>query len=471
MKTITYIILCTLTLLGGLAAPLSATERRNSDFVDIVKDSVPRIVTLIYNKGEIGLSMGSGFLISNWGIVMTNKHVASAMIGGEKDAKIASWCIFTFENGGKKEFHCYKIDPESIECDEQQDVAFFFIPNTWYELPAPLCFCQKEPRVGDEIVAIGFPGNSDSSVKISLLVELVLFIELQRNELIKANGVKKEQDYVKVNEKILLERMDKKKWSSKDCRALLDFSHTVQPGQITTMREQYSGKIGRVIQHSATIAQGNSGGPLIDRTTGFVVGINTFGQSENVELVIGADGGKKVIRSGQSTNCALSHVECRQFLKKKGIPIFEGDPYRYLDTANAMRHLLGFSTDRNPKYAFEILQKTANNKDSDAYSQFLLGMSYIFGKKDNNNKDELISLNYGFGCDRNIGAAMEYLSRAAERGMPDAQFLLGVNYIDEAFKKSDENGILTGKAWLKRAAAQGHPAAKEFLEEFCESGK
>jgi len=441
MKTLKYIILCALTLFGVLGAPPAAAERSDAEFAEIVKDSVVRI--LVQNEEGDLVSMGSGFLVSSWGIVMTNRHVMEDAHSG--------WCLFTFENEGTTELHCYKITPDSFGADDKRDVAMFCINNEKFELPAPLFFCQKDPRAGDSVVAIGFPGISDSPEKKKLLGLLVAFCEQCRNDYIKEKN--KEPDYIAINEAILQDRL---KLSSQDCRTLLDFAHTVTFGQVTTTRNVYSGQYSQVVQHSASISGGNSGGPLIDRKTGFVVGMNTFGQREGIEEVIGVDGRRKVIASGMSSNCALSFRECRETMKKGGVPVIEGDPYRYLDTANAVRHLLGFSTNRNSKYAFETLKKTAGNKDSDAYSQFMLGLSYIFG----NSKNGLISINYDFGCDKDRNAAIDYLTRAAERGMPDAQFILGLIYLSE----NDESTRLLGKSWIKRAAVQEFFPAVESLK-------
>jgi len=443
MKTLKYIMLCALTLFGVLGAPLAAAERSDAEFAEIVKDSVVRI--LVQNEEGAVVNMGSGFLVSSWGVVMTNRHVM-------KDAH-SGWCLFTFENEGTMELHCYKIRPDSCIYDKERDVAMFVINNENLELPAPLFFCQKDPRAGDNVVAIGFPGISDSPGKLQLLGMLVAFCEQWREDYIKKEG--DEPDYLAINEAILKDRLPK--LSSQDCRTLLDFAHTVTFGQVTTTRNVYSGQFGNVIQHSASISGGNSGGPLIDRKTGFVVGMNTFSQRESIAEVIGADGGKKDIASGMSSNCALSFRECRETMKKGGVPVIEGDPYRYLDTANAVRHLLGFSTNRNSKYAFETLKKTAGNKDSDAYSQFLLGMSYAFG----NSKNGLIPINYDFGCNQDENAAMDYLTRAAERGMPDAQFIVGIIHLN----KDDERAHRIGKSWLRRSAAQDFIPAQELLKD------
>lgn len=464
MKTIKYIMLCALALFGALGTPPAAAERSDAEFVEIVKDSVVRILfkveyTVKVKKtgGEfkfINLTGGSGFLISSDGVVMTNKHVALRNEKlGEEDVRelefdpdkvdveqkvLSGWSLFTFKNQDNIELHCYKIALDEITRDSVRDVATFTISNKEFELPAPLCFCQKEPRQGDSVVAIGFPGIIDIA-KGEKLAELYDLCETWHNEYIQKNG--DEPDYITINEALLQNRVPK--LSSQDCKDLLDFSHTVTFGKVINTQDRYSENYGKVVLHSASIYEGNSGGPLVDRKTGFVVGINTFKEV--------------VVDQAVSTNCALSHVECRKHLKKKRISIFEGDPYRYLDTMNAMRHLLGFSTNRNPESAFETLQKTANNKDADAHSQFLLGMSYLLG----NSQDGLISLNYGFGCDKDVDAGMDYLSRAAERGKPDAQFILGIAYLC----KDDQGAHLLGKAWLMRAAAQNYPPAKEILEE------
>lgn len=67
---------------------------------------------------------------------------------------------------------------------------------------------------------------------------------------------------------------------------------------------------------------------------------------------------------------------------------------------------------------------------------------------------------YGHGVDRNVGAAVPLLERAAERGHRDAEFALGVLYgRGEGVPRSDS----LSASWLARSAARGHTAAKWML--------
>jgi S1-C subfamily serine protease len=55
--------------------------------------------------------------------------------------------------------------------------------------------------------------------------------------------------------------------------------------------------VSRAFYHAADINQGNSGGPLIDRETGHVLGVNYAGRAEsNANVAIAADGARSVVK-------------------------------------------------------------------------------------------------------------------------------------------------------------------------------
>ena len=70
-------------------------------------------------------------------------------------------------------------------------------------------------------------------------------------------------------------------------------------------------------------------------------------------------------------------------------------------------------------------------------------------------------LYYGIGGDREPEAALGYISKAAAQGMPESQYILGINYLSGKYLKRDP---MLAKKWLERAAFQGHAEARKKLE-------
>ena len=77
------------------------------------------------------------------------------------------------------------------------------------------------------------------------------------------------------------------------------FSRTLTRGIVSSIRDK-----GKIIQHDATNNEGNSGGPLIDRS-GCVIGVNTFGMYRNEGAV--------------GLNFAISSLTAKRFLEKYSV--------------------------------------------------------------------------------------------------------------------------------------------------------
>ena len=69
----------------------------------------------------------------------------------------------------------------------------------------------------------------------------------------------------------------------------------------------------------------------------------------------------------------------------------------------------------------------------------------------------------GKGVDQDEFMAFEYCKKAAEEGLVEAQFQLGVMYLDGVGTMNGENEIMALE-WLWKAADSGHQHAKELFD-------
>ena len=106
--------------------------------------------------------IGSGFIISSEGLVITNAHVVNNL----------------FDNGGKLTiiFH----DDESQEAtlvnyDEESDIALLKIKNTTNKV-YPYLEWGKKPELGEETIVIGSPMNQPFSVTFGYVSSLDRFV-------------------------------------------------------------------------------------------------------------------------------------------------------------------------------------------------------------------------------------------------------------------------------------------------------
>ncbi len=111
---------------SAVGAPILANE-------DIVRKSVPAIVIVSTPEG-----WGSGFLVSERGVVVTNAHV----VGGRSSVDVVL-------NGGRT------VESSSIYIDEDRDLALIKLPDGDYPF---LRISHTLPPVGADVLAIGSPG-------------------------------------------------------------------------------------------------------------------------------------------------------------------------------------------------------------------------------------------------------------------------------------------------------------------------
>ncbi len=292
MKTTIKKAMQLLMLLSMLLPAIPCFASQNSGTIstatkDAVVASTPRILVMGVgaivdaSNGDVirpaigPIATGSGFLIyknERDGFVLTNAHVLV-----EEKKPTESW-----EEDGKKVcflpaqvyylafFHNGANDPriyvaQEVVCkdlnrgDNTIDLAVLRISSD--SLPEPLRIDPRELDETQPVVAVGYPGNFDrlnnflkaNTTQNPLIAEIIS----------KLDNFSNTYGYITVRLNV----------SDRDF-----VNPAISMGNIIRYDET-PGKPQRVI-HSAPIGQGNSGGPLVDPSTGYVVGINTWKPTE-----------------------------------------------------------------------------------------------------------------------------------------------------------------------------------------------
>ncbi|MDB5307521.1 MAG: serine endoprotease [Gemmataceae bacterium] len=228
---------------------------------------------------------GSGFAVTPNGYVITNRHVVEELanfrgselqresekkLGVTFDPKV--WVFFGLDN---------KYEAEIVHISTDYDLAVLKLNRTTTRYFA---LCQTEdPNIPmlDAVSSLGFPGSDRKAMQIlnpSNKVELRKGAPIQRAFQDPDFNLTKENGGIKKN------------------------SMKARPD--TKFREAY------YLVHTARIAGGNSGGPLIT-SDGTVLGINTLGI---VISLPGPGGGIKINQEGQ--NFALTMLQLRKEIDK-----------------------------------------------------------------------------------------------------------------------------------------------------------
>ena len=106
-----------------------------SSIQQIVSKTIPGVV-----KIETGTGIGTGFVISNTGLILTNRHVVS----GKKNVRVNLY------DGSK-------YNARVLKKDRMADIAVLKIDNFKSTMnPLSLCYAQY-PNVGEDVIAIGNP--------------------------------------------------------------------------------------------------------------------------------------------------------------------------------------------------------------------------------------------------------------------------------------------------------------------------
>ena len=207
----------------------SGTDAQEIDDLDVaqLEASVIRVINPQFDtRGQLtGLGTGTGVVLNDEGYVATNWHVIYG--GTAKSLKVAV-------KGSKEVVDVSEIVWQSAELD----LAILKLTES---VGTPAQFAFEIPEKGDRVIAVGYPGVADRLANPD--ADLFGILTLDPTLTIGVLGRKFEAPWNrKLNRKV------------------------------------------RIIQHSAQINKGNSGGPLFN-SCGQVVGINTQTSLSNVEGV------------------------------------------------------------------------------------------------------------------------------------------------------------------------------------------
>jgi serine protease Do len=106
--------------------------------------------------------VGSGFVISEDGYIITNAHVINNMIDG------GTATIVFYDDSS------YNAD--LINYDEASDIALLKINNAPHEWKFPFLEWGNKPEMGEDVIAIGSPMNQSFSVSFGVVSSLDRFI-------------------------------------------------------------------------------------------------------------------------------------------------------------------------------------------------------------------------------------------------------------------------------------------------------
>ncbi len=250
MKTLRLtFLLSTLLLFPAVGQNLQEAEK-----------SVVRIFNMEDGSG------GSGFVVSHIGHIGTNHHVV-----GKADT------LTVVYHAGE----VVKVKTASVIAkSEGLDLAIIKVSDL--NLP-PLTLASVLPTKGDDVIALGYPGQSDNPLAVAALVEkckedpdtsLTLTAELKQAMSIPVKrGIYEDvKNFSWLEGGGILENLSREQLEDPDFMIRL------------RANPQFHTKL-EIIQHTAPINHGNSGGPLFDRDYR-VIGVNTAGNIDEDKRVL-----------------------------------------------------------------------------------------------------------------------------------------------------------------------------------------
>lgn len=200
------------------------------------------------------LSTGTGFLVNDQNLVVTNRHVVTDE-GPNGQRIVAPNVKIIYVNKGK--FELVDADILKISSGEQEDLALL---RPQRRLPGkPVQVADYSPHVGSDVKAIGYPGAADIAFKGKVRDAV------QRDARFKT--AKSDIEKYSIFIDVYLQELERQ---YKENPA--QFSATQSQGVVQKLAPYDNVP---VVQHQAPINPGNSGGPLFDACD-HVVGVNTF---------------------------------------------------------------------------------------------------------------------------------------------------------------------------------------------------
>lgn len=203
-----------LLLLSGLATAYGQQSKTMVLDIPAIAEKMNQVVVNVRSVSESGDNLGSGFIVDQRGLIVTNFHLIAASerrgLAQTKDpqgpTKLVERVWVTLDDG--RQFQA------SVKgYDEATDIAVLEIVPTGKPLPVAELGDSDQLRVGEWVIAIGNPLGLDHTVTLGIL---------------SAKG-----------------------------------------------RTAFGGQFDDYLQTDAAINPGNSGGPLVD-TQGKIIGINTL---------------------------------------------------------------------------------------------------------------------------------------------------------------------------------------------------
>jgi S1-C subfamily serine protease len=141
-------------------APSTAVADGRFDVAALYEREAPGVVTVISIGGPSGGGLGSGFVISGSGEVLTNAHVVTSGTGAR--IKRATEVYVRFADGNQVAAKIVGFDPNA-------DVALLRISPAGLTLrPLPLG-STREVKVGSPVAAIGSPFGEEQSLSIGVV--------------------------------------------------------------------------------------------------------------------------------------------------------------------------------------------------------------------------------------------------------------------------------------------------------------